>query len=134
MAPGTMERWDSGHLLLVSGMNNTTRPRQGTGCLLSPEAAEDYVKSGRQFQPINSRFSTLRITVNGKGIYAIISYAPQSDAPHTCISAYQDTLTTLMEDAKPQELMLMPGDYNAKLGKSNGVCGDQGLAEQNEVG
>jgi exonuclease III len=138
-------RLDSGYLLLTSGIGRRSgcRGTQGVGFILSPQLAQQYEESGRQFCGHGGRLATLRLPLPQQGntddteLYLVVAYAPVSTAGTTQRRIFHDDLDLLMDKSRQNEVMLVGGDFNAALGgpsPHDNVCGQHASAHTNTAG
>ena len=69
-------------------------------------------------------------------ITVIQDYAPISNAEEAEVECFYEELQDLLELTPPKDVLLIIGDWNAKVGSQgiSGVTGKFSLGEQNEAG
>lgn len=66
----------------------------------------------------------------------IVAYAPTADKPERELETFYSELTELLQKTTKEEITVILGDFNAKVGKGRveDVCGEYGLGLRNERG
>ena len=89
------------------------------------------------YNPINDRILSIRIHAKPANITFIQVYAPTSTADATEIEKFYEILKKTTDTAKTRDVVVILGDFNAKIGKNeeeNGNVSSFGLGERNERG
>lgn len=78
----------------------------------------------------------LQLSAKPVNINLIQVYAPTSDKPDAEVEQFYEQIQEVKRSLKPQEIIMVMGDFNAKVGKGSvaGVSGSFGLGERNERG
>ena len=117
------------HRLIYSGGNTHTR---GVGILLDKESA----KCVERYWQLSERVMLVKIKGKPFNLSIIVVYAPTSDSDEADIDRFYDQLEKAKSQCKSQEVVLVIGDLNAKVGHGaeGKIKGKYGLGEQNERG
>lgn len=116
------------HTLIFSGGNEHER---GVGILLKNES-----KSVKGYWPISDRVILVKMRSAPFDLNIIQVYAPTSASSEEDIEAFYDNLEKAKQQCKSQEIVIIMGDFNAKVGSKQveDIVGPHGLGEQNERG
>ena len=79
----------------------------------------------------------IRLKAHPINLTLIQVYAPTSDASYENLESFYNTVQEALDKTPPRDLVLMMGDWNAEVGKTerkNSHIGIHGLGEQNERG
>lgn len=129
-------RWtDSGmvdrgtHVMIFSGGK---KHQHGVGIMMSKKissALQGYI-------PISDRVIVAKFQAKPLDIVVVQVYAPTSDYPDEEIESFYDDVDKALKYAKSQDVVLVLGDLNAKVGKGKDGdnVGDHGLGTRNERG
>ncbi|XP_055384420.1 uncharacterized protein LOC129614059 [Condylostylus longicornis] len=131
-------RWpDAGELkkddatVFYSG-NQNRKHSNGVGMIIKGHAA----KCVSTFIPHSDRTMLVKLSAKPVNINLIQVYAPTADKSDEAIEEFYHDIDELMKLTKPQELNIVLGDFNAKVGSTQveGVTGHFGLGDRNERG
>lgn len=92
------------------------------------------------WEPVSSRIITARFNtrLKKKSMYVILCYAPTNEAEEEKKTDFYDLLQATIDKAKANDLVLVMGDMNAKVGSRNDnykpIMGTQGLGDMNDNG
>ena len=91
------------------------------------------------YNPVNDRLISVRLRGQAKNVKLIQVYAPTSSATDEEIETFYETLQQEINNKDRQDILIISGDLNAKVGaKQNvdedGIVGNAGLGERNERG
>ena len=123
---------DSGHTVVYSGKEEGRR-RQGVGFIIDKEAS----KALKGYDPISPRVIKIRLEARPINITLIQVYAPTADSPEQELEDFHSTVQTAIDQSPSRDMLIILGDWNAKVGKSrlkNNIVGTHGLGEMNERG
>ncbi|KAI5735070.1 hypothetical protein M8J77_013749 [Diaphorina citri] len=84
----------------------------------------------------SERIIAMKIQAKPVDIFIIQCYAPNLESDEEEKEAFYDDLRKTIEKKKFQEILILMGDFNAKIGnqKVNDIVGPYGLGTQNEAG
>lgn len=99
--------------MLYAGKDNGPR-RGGVGFILDKETA----KSIMGYNPISPRVITIWLKAHPINLTIIQVYAPTSDASDEDLEAFYNTVQEAMDKAAPRDMLMLMGDWNAKVGKA----------------
>uniref|UniRef100_A0A8D8S118 Craniofacial development protein 2 n=1 Tax=Cacopsylla melanoneura TaxID=428564 RepID=A0A8D8S118_9HEMI len=131
-------RWlDSGdinvdeHRVLYSGRTDG-KHEQGVGIILSKEMG----KCITSFTPISPRVLLVQLKGSPIDINIIQVYAPTTDRSDEEVQEFYNSIELVLKKLKKDELNIVMGDYNAKLGegRTSELVGPFGLGERNTRG
>lgn len=130
-------RLTTGELILYSGhMETNAHHTEGVGFILSKAAQRSLVS----WEPISSRIITAQFKTGHRRIKlkVVQCYAPTNDAVDTAKEDFYDRLQVVLEQRKEREILVLMGDFNAKVGANNigyeQILGKHGLGQMNENG
>ena len=121
-----------GNVMLYAGKESGPR-REGVGFILDKEATKSIIG----YNPMSPRVITIRLKAHPINLTIIQVYAPTSDASDDNLESFYNTVQEALDKTPPRDLLVMMGDWNAKVGKTerkNSHIGIHGLGEQNERG
>ena len=122
---------EEGKTIIYSGKEKDEGYNYGVGILLDKEMAKSIIG----YNPVNDRILTLRIKAKPYNATIIQIYAPTSDAEEEEIIKFYDILQDTIDKIPRRDLIILMGDFNAKVGKSvYNTSGKFGLGEQNVQG
>lgn len=109
---------------------------EGVGLILFLEAQGAVIG----WEPVNSRIITAKFSTKSSKIKLNIMncYAPTNDANDEKKDTLKQPLQTALDKAGKEPMMILMGDFNAKIGADNAgynaVKGNQGLSHMNRNG
>ena len=122
---------------LLSGHTMDGAPHtEGVGITLAPEAQRALIG----WEPVSSRIITAKFTSKRKNInlHIIQCYAPTNDADDEKKDELYLKLQAIVEKASTKDMVMMMGDFNAKIGSNNtgyeDTMGTHGLGVMNDNG
>lgn len=125
----------NGNTLIYSGFpdENSAR-RHGVGILLSPNSRKGLM----DWKPISERLIMVRLRNRVRNITIIQCYAPTEEAAEEEKDSFYEQLTDVVRTAKTQDIKIILGDFNAKVGSDNEgvelVMGKHGEGVRNDNG
>ena len=135
-------RWDdfgelksqAGVTLLYSGRAHGETARDGVGLLLSKRARRGLM----EWYPISERIIIARFQNKIRNINVVQCYAPTETSEEVVKQEFYVALTDVLKKIKRKDVILLMGDFNAKVGQENEglehIMGKHGLGERNENG
>ena len=121
-----------GSMVLYSGRDCGKR-RGGVGFIIHKHITK-YVLG---YNPVNDRIITIRLKGKPLNITIVQIYAPTADSTEEEIEAFYATLQDTLDNISKKDIIMVAGDWNAKIGKINKKTeniGIYGLGERNERG
>ena len=119
-----------GNVMLYAGKKSGPR-REGVGFILDKEATKSIIG----YNPMSLRVITIRLKAHPINITIIQVYAPTSDASDENLESFCNTVQEALDKTPPRDLLVMMGDWNAKVGKTERKNSHIGIhGEQNERG
>ena len=90
-------------------------------------------------RPVFSRLITIRLRAAPFNITIVQVYAPMSDYEDNEMEEFYDQLQNVIDQTPKKDILLVQGDWNAKLGKDargnwQGICGPFCSDDTNEKG
>lgn len=124
-----------GCTLLFSGKEDENDTSEyGVGFLLSKEAKKSLI----DWRPISERLAVARFNSRARKISVIICYAPTNVADTQAKEDFYSLLTKSLSEIKTQDIVILLGDLNARIGSDNKnfekCMGSHGLGVKNENG
>ncbi|XP_012552626.1 uncharacterized protein LOC105842911 [Bombyx mori] len=113
-----------------------TESKNGTGILVSRKLRHFVTGCN----PINDRIMTIRINGNPLPLNIIQVYAPTAQSTKEDIEDFYGILQTTIESISKREILMIQGDWNAKIGNTEQddhirhILGKYGLGTRNERG
>ena len=107
----------SGGRLYYSGRKDG-RHEQGVGFYVRSNLIENVI----EFDPITNRLARLRVRSAWLKISMVVVHAPIEDSTADVQDAWYDELNEVMAKIPRHDLLLVLGDWNAKIGKGNDVA------------
>lgn len=125
----------SGQTFLYSGKPNEDDPHQeGVGLLLSRRVVSGLL----DWRPISSRIIIARFKGKIRNVSVVQCYAPTEEAEADKKAKFYSELQTTMQAINKRDIVIVMGDFNAKVGAENlgleQVMGQHGLGVMNENG
>uniref|UniRef100_A0A8D8XEP5 Craniofacial development protein 2 n=1 Tax=Cacopsylla melanoneura TaxID=428564 RepID=A0A8D8XEP5_9HEMI len=119
------------HQVFYSGTDNG-KHEYGVGLILTKEIA----KCVDNFIPVSCRVMLVQIKAKPVDLNIIQVYAPTSDATEEEIEDFYSSLNQVLKKLKKQDILILMGDFNAKLGagKTSQSVGPFGLGNRNPRG
>ena len=104
----------------------------GVGIILN----QNIDKAVVNFIPHSNRIILLQLNQNKPKINIIQVYAPTADKPESDIETFYEDLDNILKSIKTQDVTIIMGDFNAKVGdeKVEECTGGYGLGNRNERG
>ena len=91
-----------------------------------------------EWEPVNARLITARFYGTTTNISIVQGYVPTNDTEPEEEAEFYDTLQSTIDKILKKDLVIIMGDFNAKIGSDNtgreGVMGRQGEGEMNSNG
>src|ERR1700733_9163342 len=110
------------------------RHEAGVGFLLSNRERDALLG----YKPVNARIIVARFGAQPCNITVIQVYAPTAASTEEDIEAFYKKLTSEIEEVNKQDILILEGDWNAKVGSENAgwekVMGKFGYGNRNERG
>ena len=136
------------------GSAATAMRNEGVGIALDGRATAAWDEAGEAWEVVSSRIVTAQLKAASVGqrrpggsretrnIYiSIVSvYAPTAKAPPTIMQKFMDDLQDTVDKISPSDVLLLLGDFNARVGSGRGddlwlgVHGRHGVGECNKAG
>ena len=138
-------RWtQSGEVKLASGQSIIYSGHEEEGAIHTEGVAIMMTKDTRKaltaWKPISSFLITATFNTNNRRVKAHIiqGYAPTNDADDEVKARFYDSLNHLLGSIRAKDLIMLIGDFNAKIGGQNegyeAVMGKHGVGTMNENG
>ena len=106
---------------------------EGVGLMLSADATASLI----EWTPVSSRIVLARFRSRTRNVQIVQCYAPTKDADGDVKTDFYELQTTLEQRTK-RDILIVMGDFNAKIGSDNvgrgHVMGREGLGQINESG
>ena len=95
-----------------------------------------FTKSILSYLPKSDRLPLVKSKASPFNINLIVAYAPTAEADNSVLAMFFETLDDLYKNCKSQEIDILLGDFNAKVGsgKQGKTVGLHGLSTHNERG
>jgi len=120
------------HMLIYSG--ETKDHKYGVGMLLNKRVSKSYMAH----YAISSRILIVKLHCKPFDMTLVQVYAPTSSSTLEEIDAFYNDLEDAYNHCKSQDMVIIMGDLNAKVGKEQDplrvIVGPHGLGERNERG
>lgn len=112
--------------------NNDTRHQYGVAIILS----KDIQRTVKHCILYSDRAILLQLEARPRNINIIQVYAPTTDKSDQEIESFYDHLKSILKHVNKQEICIIMGDFNAKVGKGKQgqYVGDHGLGKRNDRG
>lgn len=111
-----------GYDLFYSGPEIRTG-QAGTGFIISSEMRKNFIG----FEPLGDRLCKIRFKGYFRNISIISAYAPTEDASDEEKSVFYSNLDKACNKVPKYDVLLILGDFNAKIGKEDFLCGIAGM-------
>ena len=126
-------RLQSGKVVLHSGRADGSH-LEGVALMLSAKATNALIK----WEPINERIILARFFSKYIKTTVILVYAPTNEASEETKTVYMEQLQAVIETVPKHDMLLVIGDFNAKVGADNAgyerVMGREGTGVMNDNG
>src|SRR5215467_2817125 len=118
------------HVVYYAG--NESRRKNGVAFIVTKRLAKSVMK----YHIVSDRIISIRLLGKPVNITVIQIYAPTTDAEEEDVDIFYDQLQAEIDKTCNQDLLLITGDWNAKVGNQEDeyVVGKFGLGERNEAG
>ncbi|XP_030745131.1 craniofacial development protein 2-like [Sitophilus oryzae] len=124
----------SGELLLYSGKPPNEKHANGVALLIT----KNLTKSLIEWKPINDRILIARFKTKVRNLTIVQCYAPTEPSTDEDKDIFYETLNTTLNAIKKSDMMIVMGDFNAKVGSDNrnseDIMGKHGLGNRNNNG
>jgi len=127
--------------IVYSGMakEGSHNRRRGVAVLLSKRASFAWEAANSVFVPVSDRILRIRLKSHTGFMSIIAVYAPTNEPGNEAdTEAFYHSLQSVVSQVPPQDMMLLVGDFNARVGNDteawNGTLGRFGPEEQNANG
>ncbi|CAF2370343.1 unnamed protein product [Rotaria sp. Silwood2] len=120
-----------GHTVIYSG--NEKRGQHGVAIWIHRKIAKAIIS----YEPVNERMMVVRLNARPKNITLVQVYAPTTTAEEEVTATFYEELERASKKIPKNDIMMMMGDFNAKVGKQNVIgpaVGPFGLGEANDAG
>lgn len=123
------ERREGDHLIIYSGGERHAR---GVGFVLDKE----HARAVKGFMAFSDRVILLKISSKPLDYNIIQVYAPTTESTKEDLEKFYDELNGALKTCKSQEVTMVMGDFNAKvgMGRQDNIVGPHGLGARNERG
>jgi hypothetical protein len=109
-------------------------PKERTGCYGTGFITSAKMrKSLLSFEPLSDRLCKLRLRGKFRNIILISTYAPTEDSPDAIKDEFYDQLSQECEKARKYDILILLGDFNAKIGRENFIATVAGKYTLHEV-
>ena len=123
----------TGETIIFSGRRDGHH-HEGVAIILGKTAAKSLI----EYRPVNERFIRVRLRTKPVKTSIIQVYSPTNDAESDVKQDFYDALQAELEKILKQDLTIIMGDFNAKVGSNNTgyerVMGRYGCGNMNENG
>ena len=102
---------ENGALFINSGRLDGHR-QQGVGIVLSKTIKNSLIS----YSPISERIMTARVHTKHVNISIIVAYAPTNEKDDAVKESFYDQLSGVMDRLPRQDVILLGGDFNARVG------------------
>ncbi|XP_060533802.1 craniofacial development protein 2-like [Cylas formicarius] len=118
-------------ILYYSG-NNDSKHHNGVRVILG----KGYSQAVTNFLPVSDRNLLIQLSGKPMNINIIQTYAPTADKSTDELEAWYTKLEELIKVTKKQDLTVIMGDFNAKIGQGrvSDLVGEFGLGDRNDRG
>ena len=113
-------RTATGETILYSGRDDNVH-QSGVALLLNKETAESLL----DWNPVSDRIITARFNSKYTKTTCVQVYAPTNDAEPEVKDEFYEQLQAVIERAPSHDMLVMMGDWNAKVGRPN--QGEEGI-------
>ncbi|KAL1445907.1 hypothetical protein WDU94_015575 [Cyamophila willieti] len=106
--------------------------RKGTAFILS----QKFMNCVDIILLISNRVMAIKVQAKPVDIFIVQCYAPNLESPHEEKEAFYDQVRETIARKKSQEVLILMGDFNAKVGneKIGNIIGPYGLGNKNDSG
>ncbi|KAH0817858.1 hypothetical protein GEV33_004933 [Tenebrio molitor] len=121
--------------IIYSGQDETTGEHMnGVAIILNNKVRDSLIS----WEPVNDRIITARINMKNNNFTVVQCYAPTNVADIEDKEVFYSTLNRTMGSIPKEDIVLLMGDFNAKVGTDNNgledIMGKNGIGEKNENG
>ena len=102
-----------GNVMLYTGKESGPR-RESIGFILDKEATKSIIG----YNPMSPRRIIIWLKAHPINLAIIQVYAPTSDASDENLESFYNTVQEALDKTPPRDLLVMMGDWNAKVGKT----------------
>ena len=102
---------ENGALFINSGRLDGLR-QQGVGIVLSKTVKNSLIS----YSPISERILTARVHTKHVNISIVVAYAPTNEKEDAIKESFYDQLSGVMDRLPRQDVVLLGGDFNARVG------------------
>ena len=124
---------EMGHKIVYSGRSDNIH-RGGVAITMNKEASRALI----EWKPVDERIMTARFNSKFAKLTLIQCYAPTNEADIETKTEFYEKLRTIFEDIHVHDVILVNGDFNAKVGSDNTgverIMGRNGCGTCNENG
>jgi hypothetical protein len=92
--------------------------RYGTGFIINAKMRRSLLS----LEPISDRLCKFRLREKCRNITPISTYAPTEDSPDAIKDEFYDQLSQESEKARKYGILVLLGDFNAKIGRENFIA------------
>jgi endonuclease/exonuclease/phosphatase family metal-dependent hydrolase len=108
------QKLNTGEVIIWSGRSDNDH-REGVAIIISKSKANTVL----QWKPVNERLLYVRMNSKYAKLSVVVGYAPIDDAEEEEKDTFYDALQAVLEDVPRHDVMMLIGDFNAKVGCAN---------------
>ena len=127
------QKLNSGEVVIWSGRQDNNH-QAGVALIIGRK----YASTLLQWKPISERLMYVRLNSKQTKLSVIVAYAPINDADEEDKDQFYSALQAVLDDIPRHDVMLLMGDFNAKVGSNNmnreRVMGRHGLGDLTDNG